>query len=70
MMNYYVEINKVVIRTYSCTFARLLAELAHECLTLRRTLRADILDSDHNRYYVTCKYLKGAGGIEVHVREL
>ena len=70
MMNYYVEIHKVGIRTYTCTFTQMLSALALECITLMRTIRADILDSDHNMYYVTCMYLKGTGDIEIHVQEL
>lgn len=48
MMNYYVEIHKVGIRTYTCTFNQMLSALALECISLRITIRADILDSDHN----------------------
>lgn len=70
MMNYYVEIHKVGIRTYSCTFNQMLAELALECIKLSRTIRADILDSDHNIYYVTCRYLKETGNIDLQVKEL
>lgn len=70
MMNYYVEIHKVGIKTYTCTFNQMLAELALECITLRKTIRASILDYDHNMYYVTCLYLKGTGNVEIHVHEL
>ena len=68
-MKYYVEIKKHGIRTYICTFNQMLSEIALECLALRRTLRANILDSDHNMYYVTCKYLKGTDEVEVYVHE-
>ena len=66
----YVEIHTVGVRTYNCSFTRMLAAIGLESISLRRTIRADIIDSDHNMYYVTCKYLKGTSGVEVHVQEL
>ena len=70
MMEYYVEIHKVGIRTYYCTFNQMLSALALECISLRRTIRADILDSDNNTYYVTCRYLKQTGNIDLEVKEV
>lgn len=68
MMNYYVEIHKDGTRTY--TFVQLLSSLGLECLTRKRTIRADVMDSDHNTYYVTCRYLKESGNIDLDVKKL
>lgn len=67
-MNYYVEIHKNGIRTYTCTFGQMLSSLGLECLTSKRTIRADVMDSDHNMYYVICEYLKETGNIDLHVK--
>ena len=69
MMNYYVE-NKDGTMTYNCTFGQLLSSLGLECLTKKRTIRADVMDSDHNTYYVTCRYLKETGNIDLEVKKL
>lgn len=70
MMNYYVEIHKDGTRTYTCTFGQLLSSLGMECLTRKRTIRADVMDSDHNTYYVTWRYLKESGNIVLDVKKL
>lgn len=69
-MDYYVEIHKNGIRTYTCTFGQMLSSLGLECLASKRTIRADVMDSDHNMYYVICKYLKETGNIDLHVKKL
>lgn len=70
MMNYYVEIHKDGTRTYNCTFGQLLSSLGLECLIRKRTIRADVMDSDYNNYYVTCRYLKESGNIDLDVKKL
>lgn len=70
-MNYYVEIKKVGIKTYSCTFNQMLAQLALECMSIKRTISANVMDSDHNMYRVYCRYSrKCMGRVEVYVKEL
>lgn len=69
-MNYYIEIKKVGIRVYKCTYNMMLAGLALESIALRRTLRAEVIDSDHNLYYVTCRYIKETNTVEISVKEL
>lgn len=54
-MDYYVEIKKVGIKTYSCTFNQMLAQLALECMSIKRTISANVMDSDHNMYRVDCR---------------
>lgn len=45
-MNYYVEIHKNGIRTYTCTFGQMLSSLGLECLTSKRTIRADVMEEE------------------------
>lgn len=68
-MKYYIEIKKVGIRVYNCTYNMMLAGLALESIALRRTLRAEVIDSDHNLYYITCRY-KETNTVEISVKEL
>lgn len=71
VMDYYVEIKKVGIKTYSCTFNQMLAQLALECISIKRTISANVMDSDHNRYRVDCRYSrKCMERVEVYVKEL
>lgn len=71
MMNYYVEINKVGIITYSCTFNEMLGELALECIRIKRTISADVMDSEHNMYYIVCRYPRKCNDrVEIFVKEL
>lgn len=68
---YYVEIKKVGIKTYSCTFNQMLAQLALECISIKRTISANVMDSDHNMYRVYCRYsIRGMERVEVYVKEL
>lgn len=68
-MKYYIEIKKVGIRVYNCTYNMMLAGLALESIALRRTLRAEVIDSAHNLYYLTCRY-KEPNTVEISVKEL
>lgn len=71
VIDYYVEIKKVGIKTYSCTFNQMLAQLALECISIKRTISANVMDSDHNMYRVDCRYSrKCMGRVEVYVKEL
>lgn len=71
VMDYYVEIKKVGNKTYSCTFNQMLAQLALECISIKRTISANVMDSDHNMYRVDCRYSrKCMGRVEVYVKEL
>lgn len=64
-MKYYIEIKKVGIRVYNCTYNMMLARLALESIALR----AEVIDSDHNLYYLTCRY-KETNTVEISVKEL
>lgn len=71
VMEYYVEIKKVGIKTYSCTFNQMLAQLVLECMSIKRNISANVMDSDHNMYRV---YIAGITEdmehVEVYVKEL
>lgn len=71
VMEYYVEIKKVGIKTYSCTFNQMLAQLVLECMSIKRNISANVMDSDHNMYRV---YITGITEdmehVEVYVKEL
>lgn len=70
-MKYYVEIKKVGIKTYSCTFNQMLAQLVLECISIKRTISANVMDSDHNKYSVYCRYHRRCTErVEVYVKEL
>lgn len=70
-MNYYVEIKKVGIKTYTCTFNQMLAQLSLECIARKRTISANVMDSDHNMYRVYCRYHRICMEFaEVFVKEL
>lgn len=70
-MKYYVEIKKIGIKTYSCTFNQMLAQLALECISIKRTISANVMDSDHNKYRVYCRYHRRCmESVEVCVKEL
>lgn len=70
-MKYYVEIKKVGIKTYSCTFNQMLAQLALECISIKRTISANVMDSDHNKYCVYCRYHRRCTErVEIYVKEL
>lgn len=70
-MEYYVEINKVGIKTYSCTFNQMLAQLALECMSKNRNISANVMDSDHNMYRIYCRHSRRCmERVEVDVKEL
>lgn len=71
VMEYYVEIKKVGIKTYSCTFNQMLAQLVLECMSIKRNISANVMDSDHNMYRVNIAGItEDMEHVEVYVKEL
>lgn len=49
----------------------MLAQLALECISIKRTISANVMDSVHNKYRVYCRYHRRCmERVEGYVKEL